>query len=251
MPDCASFGKAMRRSATLCGCEYAALRRREVVPDQKLDRRYRGTEGSEVALDESRHDAHQRVPADFTDTAFWKWGQRPERLRLFVAVQTVTRRIQDQDHSPFLRKSQPGDNRRRTAVAGFACIDNYATAFEARYANAGSCSPRQPGRVVGEVQREAVKVRSAVGHRKRDLRAGAKASMPRYGLLDHQTMTGADAKVLAKRCQVGSSAAALPAFDEWSPATAISVTTVSGSLNGRPTLPKRRPDWPLGSRKPR
>ena len=203
----------MRRRGNVSGCEDAALRRREVVPHQKLDCRYRGTEGSEVALDESRHDAHQRVPADFTDTAFWKWGQRTERLRLFVAVQTVTRRVQDQDHSPLLRKSQPGDNGRRTAAAALASIDDHTAAFEARYANTGPGAPRQPGRVVGDSQRKAVQCAQRGRHRKRDLRAGPEASMPRYGLLNHQTMAGSDSKVLAQRCQVASRATAFRAFD--------------------------------------
>ena len=174
-----------------------------------------GAEGSEVALDQSRHDAHQHLPADLADAACGEWRQRTERLDLVLAVQPVPRTVEDQDDPPLLRKGQPRDDRRRPAAVVLAGVDDHAAALEAGDADAGAAAARQQRRVAADIERQVVQRAQRRRDRKRDLRAGAEAGMARDRLLDHQTVAGTRMPRCSQsvaRCAAG--ALAFRAFDD-------------------------------------
>ena len=250
MPTAPALGQAAGHGLDALRGEDAALGRREIGADQHLDRRDGRAEGRQVALDQGRHDAHQHLPADFAGAGRGKGGSERNASISSSPCSPSCVLVEDQDDAPFVRKGQPRDDRRRPPLPSLPA--STITPPLSKLAMPMPDRRRAPAASRRRRYRAADRAACAAPQRPQ-ARSGCR-SRDRHGAEWRCSTTRRCWRVMPRclqsvdRCSPGAVASG--------PSTMVSpardrVTTVSGSLSGRPRLPKRRPASPLRSRKPR
>ena len=232
--------------------EAAVLGRREIVADPSLDLADRRTDGAEIRCGDARQQLHQHQTAQPAREFLRVGRQATESMVLAGAVQSLVRRVEDQEEAPVFGKVEPRDQRRRQAVLASAAVEDEAALLEGADSDTRAAATLQElGNLTRRHRRSRPAWRAATPSAKASWVPGPQPRMGRDGLLDDH----------AQRRQVPGSGQTVEhgarAFHlRRSPLDREIVRwrhqqLASTALNVSPRLPKRRPSPPSRSRKPR
>src|SRR6202521_3479571 len=216
LPDAvrACFVETRERGGDIgAGETAAALNRREIIADPRLQLTDRGTEARQIAFGDGRQRLHENEAAMVRGFPFRKRRKRGEGCAFFRSMDPPSRRVEHQDDAPLLRKGQSTDDRRRRGRRAAPGVEDQAAALQHPHADPGAAATPEPNGVAAQIERKLVQAADARRDRQRDLRSGPQTRMGGNRLLDLGRIGAAQSQMPLHGLEVLPHACVLRALD--------------------------------------
>src|SRR5215471_13945616 len=113
-------------------------------------------ETHDVFLGHRGEHLHDDEPAEPGGIVFREWRQLPERIYLLGAVDSATRRIEQQNDSPAIRKRKAADDWRRCLCLRAPAVDHQSAMMKQPDADARTRTAAEVERIARNIERQAV-----------------------------------------------------------------------------------------------
>jgi hypothetical protein len=155
----------------------AALRRSEIAAEPLLQLPDRSAEARQVMFGQRRQRLDEHQPAKMCGLGVRHRCEAGKSRRLFGAMHPATRRVEDYQNPPIIRKRHVADDWRRRRCGAMPTVDNKAAAAKQSDANSRASAAPKLQRVGFNIQRPIVQTTQAGRYGKRELSPGTEADV--------------------------------------------------------------------------
>src|SRR5262245_13531990 len=181
----------------------AALYRREIVTEPRLQLLDRRTESGDVAVRKRRQRLDQHEPAQMRGLRVRARRKLAEQFALLRPVHALPLRVEHNEDAPLLGERQAADDRGRRPRRSAPAVDDEAALLEQADADARTRAASEPDGVVADVEGQSMETAQARRHGQRKLRARSETDMGRNHFIDRRVILAAQIETAAHRYDVG------------------------------------------------